>query len=175
MAGQLEGRRVGLFVADMFEDIEAYYPYYRLREEGAEVTVVGPEVRTYHGKRGLTIDADIGLDDVGPMDFGAFVIPGGYAPDRLRREHRLLDRVREADQGGKPVAAICHAGWVLISAGILKGRRVTGYWSIRDDLVNAGAEYEDAEVVRDGNLITSRHPPDLGAFCRTIIEAMAGR
>ncbi len=173
MAGQLQGRRVGLFVADMFEDIEAYYPFYRLAEEGAEIVVVGPDKRAYHGKRGLTIEAQVKLDDVGPRDFGALVIPGGYAPDRLRREERLLDRIREADQVGKPIAAICHAGWVLVSAGILKGRRVTGYWSIRDDLVNAGAEYEDSEVVRDGNLITSRHPPDLGVFCRTVIKAMA--
>ena len=173
MSGKLEGRRIGLVVADLFEDIEAYYPYYRLAEEGAHVTVVGPSKRIYHGKRGLSIEARVELEDVGPGDFGALVLPGGYAPDHLRRQHRLLDRVRDADEAGKPIAAICHAGWVLVSAGILKGRRVTGYWSIRDDLVNAGAEFEEREVVRDGNLITSRYPNDLGPFCRTIIGALS--
>lgn len=173
MAGLLEGRRVGLFVADLFEDIEAYYPYYRLAEEGAHVTVVGPSRRVYHGKRGMTIEADAALEDIGAGDFGALVLPGGYAPDHLRRHQRLLERVAEADADGKPIAAICHAGWVLVSAGILRGRRVTGFWSIRDDLVNAGADYEDSEVVRDGNLITSRYPNDLGAFSRTLIAAMS--
>ncbi|MEF8793811.1 type 1 glutamine amidotransferase domain-containing protein [Thiohalorhabdus sp.] len=173
MAGMLEGRRVGLFVADLFEDIEAYYPYYRLAEEGAHVTVVGPSARSYQGKRGMTMEADAALEDIGSWDFGALVLPGGYAPDHLRRHQRLLDLVAEADQADKPIAAICHAGWVLVSAGILKKRRVTGFWSIRDDLVNAGAEYEDSDVVRDGNLITSRYPNDLGAFCRTLIEALS--
>ncbi|MFA9461022.1 type 1 glutamine amidotransferase domain-containing protein [Thiohalorhabdus sp. Cl-TMA] len=173
MDGKLQGRRIALFAADLFEDIELYYPYYRLDEEGAEVVVLGGTRRTYHGKKGLSAEAQTTPEEVTTGDFDALVLPGGYAPDHLRREERLLEMVREADQDGKPIAAICHAGWVLVSAGIVRGRRVTGYWSIKDDLVNAGAEYEDSQVVRDANLITSRYPNDLGAFCRTLIDSLA--
>ncbi|MFP4561438.1 MAG: type 1 glutamine amidotransferase domain-containing protein [Thiohalorhabdus sp.] len=174
MEGKLSGRRVALFAADLFEDIELYYPLYRLGEEGAEVVVVGPSRRTYQGKHGLAIKAQAGLEDVRQEDFAALVLPGGYAPDHLRRQERLLEMVRGADGAGKPIAAICHAGWIPVSAGIVKGRRMTGFWSIKDDLVNAGAAYEDRPVVEDGNLITSRYPNDLGAFCRAIIAALSG-
>ncbi len=173
MEGLLPGKRVALFVADLFEDIEAYYPLFRLSEEGAEVVVAGPSTGTYRGKKGLTIEAGASIDDAAGEAFDALLLPGGYAPDRLRRQQALLEEVREADRSGIPVAAICHAGWVLVSAGVLPGRRVTGYWAIRDDLVNAGAEFVDQEVVRDGSLITSRYPPDLGPFCKAVIAALA--
>jgi protease I len=118
------------------------------------------------------VKADLGAEEALAEDFDAVVIPGGYAPDHMRRNKAMVDLVRTAAEQGKIVAAICHAGWMLVSAGVLKGRKATCFVAIRDDLVNAGAEYHDQEVVQDGNLITSRFPADLPAFCRTIIAAL---
>jgi protease I len=165
----LTGRRIVVLAEDLYEDLELWYPVLRLREEGAEVVIAGTGAETYTGKNGYPVAVDTSADKVSADDFDAVVIPGGYAPDRLRRYPAVLALVREAFQQGKVVAAICHAAWVPISAGILKGRHMTCFSAIKDDVINAGAEYEDAEVVRDGNLITSRQPSDLGAFCREII------
>jgi protease I len=149
-------------------------PYYRLKEEGAEVTVVGTgSSRTYTSKHGYPVDVNKEAREIDMSAYDGVVIPGGYAPDLMRRYPEMVQIVREAHHQGKMVAAICHAGWVLVSAGILKGKRVTGIFSIKDDLVNAGATYVDAEVVRDGNLITSRKPDDLPAFCREMVDALS--
>ncbi len=171
---KLVGKRIAVLAENNYQDLELWYPLLRMREEGAEVKVVGTgSATTYTSKYGYPVTADVSADQVSADDFDAVIIPGGYAPDLMRRYESVLRLVREAFQKGKVVAAICHAGWVPISAGILKGRRVTSFFAIKDDMVNAGAEWVDAEVVRDGNLITSRKPDDLPAFCRTIIEALS--
>lgn len=169
---RLKERRIALLVEDQFEDLEFWYPRIRMEEEGAEVVVVGVEEKSYSGKNGLTAMAHRGIDAVDPQDFDACIIPGGYAPDRMRRSREMVELVRILHEAGKPVAAICHAGWMLASAGILEGKRVTSFFSIRDDLENAGANWVDEEVVTDEALITSRDPGDLPAFCRAIIDAV---
>lgn len=168
----LEGKRILLFAGPMFEDMELLYPLYRLREEGAEVVVGGLGESSYEGKKGHPVECDVDVEDVSTEDFDAVVIPGGYLPDHLRRSDKVLQLTREAHEAGKPVAAICHAAWVPISAGIAGGKRMTSYWSVRDDVVNAGAEWVDEEVVVDGSLITSRYPADLPAFCRAVIDQL---
>jgi protease I len=162
--------RIAILVENMYEDVEFWYPYYRMKEEGAEVTVVGSgSSEVYRGKHGTEIKVDTSCEKVKAEDFDAVIIPGGYCPDYLRRYSSVLNFVRDMFQMGKVVAAICHAGWVLISAGIVKGKKLTCFRSIKDDVVNAGGIYIDREVVRDGNLITSRFPNDLPYFCKEII------
>lgn len=170
---KLKGKRIALLVADLYQELEFWYPYYRLREEGAEVVPVGPEATIYKSKLGYPAEAKRAAKDAKAEEFDAVIIPGGYAPDLMRRSPEMVRLVREAHEKGRVVAAICHAGWVLASAGIVKGKRVTSFSSIKDDLIHAGAEWVDQEVVRDGNLITSRFPDDLPAFCREIIAALA--
>ena len=177
---RLEGKRIAVLAEDNFEDLELWYPLIRMREEGADVSVVGMrDVETYHGKHGLPVEVDVAAQDVSGDEFDAVIIPGGYAPDHMRRHppmiefvRRMLDLVRRVDQRGGVVAMICHAGWVPISAGIVRGRQVTSVSAIRDDLQNAGANWVDQEVVVDKNLISSRYPDDLPAFCRAIIAAL---
>jgi len=169
----LKGTRVAILVEEIYEDLELWYPALRLREAGAEVKIVGPKAgETYKSKHGYPARADLGMDEVSAADFNAVVIPGGYAPDRMRRHPAMLAFVRAMHEAGKPIAFICHAGWVPISAGIMKGRTATCFFSVKDDLRNAGAEYVDREVVRDRNVISSRMPKDLPAFARTIIAAL---
>ena len=157
----------------LFEDLELWYPLIRMREAGAMVLVVGSgSSDVYRGKHGLEVKVDASAEKVEAGDFDAIIVPGGYCPDHLRRYSSVLRLVKDAHDQGKLVAAICHAPWVLISAGILNGRTVTCFKSIKDDVVNAGAHYVDREVVRDGNIITSRFPDDLPAFCREIIAAL---
>ncbi len=170
----LRGKRVAVLVEEVYEDPELWYPYYRLQEEGAEVTLVGPKVQTYGSKHGYPARAERAAADVSADDFDAVVIPGGYAPDQMRRHEALLSLVRGIHEKGGVVAFICHAGWVPISAGILKGKRVTGVRAIKDDLVNAGATFVDEPAVVDGNLVSSRTPADLPAFLPAIIKAMGG-
>jgi len=171
---KLEGVRVAVLAEDLYEDLELWYPLLRLREEGAEVRVVGPKAgEVYKSKNGYPVKADVGMDQVSASDFDAVVIPGGYAPDRMRRHPAVVEFVRAMAEAGRPVAFICHAGWVPASAGIVRGRTVTSFPSIRDDLVNAGAQWVDREVVVDGNLISSRVPADLPAFCRALVERLA--
>ncbi len=170
----LSGRTVLLLVDEGHEDQEFWYPFYRLKEEGAEVVVGAHELKEYRSKHGYPVKPDKKVADLRPQDFDAIVIPGGeVGPDRMRRHKEILDFVRAMDQAGKPVAAICHAGWVPVSAGIVKGRTMTSFWSIRDDCANAGAKWVDKEVVVDGNLITSRFPDDLPAFGRAIVWALS--
>lgn len=170
----LAGKRVVVLAEDGYEDLELWYPTYRLTEEGAEVVVAGHEKRSYASKHGYPVEATMAASSLRAEDFDAVVIPGGVAaPDRMRRHQEVLDFVRAMDEAGKVVAAICHAGWVPVSAGIVKGRTMTSYWSIRDDVANAGAEWVDKETVVDGNLITARVPKDLPAFCRALIWALS--
>jgi protease I len=168
----LEGKRVAMPIGPLFEDSEATYPLYRLREAGAEVVVVGlEEGQTVKGKKGEELRVEAPASGVSADEFDMLVIPGGYGPDKIRTDEGVKHLVRGMDEQGKPIAFICHAGWVPISAGILEGRRATSYPSIADDMRNAGAQWEDAEVVVDGNLISSRRPDDLPAFVSALIGA----
>lgn len=169
----LEGKRVIVFVEDVYEDPELWYPYYRLIEAGAQVTLVGPEAKTYESKHGYPATAEMAASQVRVQDVDAIVVPGGFAPDRLRRYPAVLNLVRGVFEKGGVVAMICHAAWVPISAGILRGKRATCVSAIKDDLVNAGATYVDEAVVVDGNLISSRTPADLPFFMPAIIAALA--
>lgn len=167
---ELTGKRFVLMVDTQFNDHEFWYPYFRLKEAGAEVVVVASAAgQTYLGKYGTPAKADKTPTDIAVSGFDGVIIPGGYAPDHMRRDQNMVSLVRAFDQHGKIVAAICHAGWMLVSAGVLKGRTVTSFFAIKDDLVNAGATWRDHDVVVDKNMITSRTPDDLPAFMRTII------
>jgi protease I len=171
---ELEGKRVAVLAENMYQELELWYPLLRLREAGAETFVVGTGTAdTYTSKAGYPVQVDVIADEVKADDIDAVVIPGGYAPDLMRRSPAMVNLVREASAQGKVVAAICHAGWMLASADVVKGKKATCFFAIKDDLINAGATYVDAEVVRDGNLVTSRVPSDLPAFCRTIIGALS--
>jgi protease I len=173
MIMKLAGKRIAILAENLYQEMELWVPYYRLREEGAEVRVVGAGGATsYASKHGYPVNVDVQADQVKAVEFDAVVVPGGYAPDLMRRHPAMVGLVREAVQQGKVVAAICHAGWMLASAGVLKGRRATSFFSIKDDMINAGAQWVDAEVVVDGTLITSRKPDDLPAFCRAIVAAL---
>jgi len=169
----LAGRKVLLLAADDFEDTELLYPLYRLAEEEVAVTVAGLDQRPVRGKKGhgpVPVDTTVG--QVAEKDFDALVIPGGYAPDKLRRSEDVLALVRAFDAAGKPIAFICHAGWVPISAKILKGRRATSVAAIRDDMVNAGTDWVDQAAVVDGNLISARTPADLGPWMKALLAAL---
>jgi protease I len=170
---KLRETRVAILAENDYEDMELQYPLYRMKEEGAEVTVVGTgSASEYKGKHGLPVKADTTADKVKASDFDGVIIPGGWAPDRMRRYPAMVDFVREMDSQRKLVATICHGGWMLCSAKNVKGRTLTAVSAIKDDLENAGANFVDREVVRDGNLVTSRVPADLPAFCRTIVEVL---
>lgn len=163
--------KVAVLIEDNYQVLEVWYPYFRLREEGVETILVGTGAKKeYKSKEGYPAEEELSIKEAKTNDFIGVVIPGGYAPDVLRRYDSINNFVRQMDKEGKIVAAICHGGWVLASAGILKNRKVTGFYAIKDDLVNAGAEFLDKEVVVSGNLITSRNPYDLPEFCREIIK-----
>jgi deglycase len=169
----LSDTRVLILAADDFQDSELLYPLYRLREEQAQVTLNSLGGRAVSGKKGhgpVTVDA--ATDDVRAEDFDALVIPGGFAPDKLRRDGHVLDLARAFDGDAKPVAFICHACWVPISAGIVTVRRATSVSAIRDDMVNAGVDWVDEAVVVDGNLISARTPDDLGPWMRALLDAL---
>jgi len=169
----LEGKRIAVLAEDYYEELELWYPLLRLRGAGAEVVLVGTgSADTYTGKHGYPVTVDVAADEVQASDFDAIVVPGGYAPDRLRRYPVVTSLVREMFEQGKVVASVCHGAWVPISAGIVRGRKATCFSGIKDDLINAGASYVDQEVVQDGNLITSRVVDDLPAFCQAIISAL---
>ncbi len=163
-------KKIAVLIEDNFNESELIYPYYRLKEAGFESLLVGPEKKAYRSKAGLTLKADAGIEEINFEEFSGVIIPGGYAPDRLRRNDRILEFVRDMFNKENLVAAICHGGWVLISARVVNGITLTGFHSIKDDLKNAGAKYVDEEVVVDGNLITSRGPSDLPAFMKEILK-----
>lgn len=170
---ELSGKQAVILAEEYYEDLELWYPYYRLKEAGAQVRVAGmPGAQRYASKHGYPVEPDCTAAEIDARQVDALVVPGGYAPDRMRRHADMLTLVRSVFECGGVVAMICHAGWVPISAGIVRGKRVTSVGAIRDDLVNAGAQWVDEEVVVDGNLISSRSPADLPAFCRAIIQAL---
>lgn len=176
MSEQASQKRVAILVAQMYEDLELWYPYYRLKEAGAQVTLVGSKAgESYPSKHGYPAKAGKTPGDVSASEFDALVIPGGFSPDFMRRDPAMIDFVSECLEAGMVVAAICHGPWMLCSADGLRGRRATSWPSIRHDVQNAGADWVDQAVVRDGNIITSRCPDDLPAFCVEIIEALQGR
>lgn len=167
----LRNRSFLVFVGDLYEDLELWYPKLRLTEAGADVLVAGPEANTsYAGKNGYPCRSDVAVADVDAARFHGVVCPGGFMPDKLRRDPKVLQLVRDFDLAKKPIAAICHGGWIPISAGVYAGVRVTGSPGIKDDLVNAGALWEDAPVVVDRHFVSSRRPDDLPDFCRAILE-----
>ena len=169
---ELKGKKVVILIENLYNEFEYWYPYYRLKEAGAKVITVGTGSKDYSSKVGIPAKADIDAKNISAADFDGMVIPGGYAPDVMRRHASMVKLVKEANDTGKIIAAICHAGWMLASADIVKGKRLTSYFSIKDDMVHAGANWVDQEVVIDGNLITSRTPDDLPAFMRAIIKAL---
>lgn len=171
---KLEGKKIAYLIEEGFEDLEFYVPVMRLREEGAQVVIVGSgKAGSFRGKHCLEARPDVNADQVSPEDFDGLVVPGGWAPDKLRRYPAVLNLVRGVYQQGKIVASICHAGWVLISAGIVKGHRATGSEGIKDDLINAGAEWVDKPAFRDGNLVWGRVVKDIPDFCRVLVQALS--
>ncbi len=159
-----------VFLEDFVEESEFLYPLYRLREAGFDTRIAAPERRTYKGKNGLPLKPEITLDEVDPQDLDLVFIPGGYAPDRLRRSPQVLGIVRTVYERGKPVVTICHGPWVLISAGLVKGKTVTGYFAIKDDLINAGARYTGNPVEKDGNLYTATDPRAMPELFKTLLK-----
>jgi protease I len=171
---KLKGLKIAYLIGPGFEDLEFWVPYMRLVEEGAEVTSVGIHAdETYQGKNGLEARSDVGADDVRAADFDAVVVPGGWAPDKLRRYEAVKHLVREAYDSGKIVGMICHAGLVGASAGILEGHEATGSLGVKDDLVNAGATWKDEAAFRSGNIVWGRVVEDIPDFCRELISALA--
>lgn len=171
--GKLKGKRILMFVDDIYEDLELWYPKLRLTEEGAEVVVAGfYKKQIYAGKHGYPCKSDTSFDDIEAENFDALVIPGGFAPDKLRRDKKVLSLTKDIFNSGKLVAHICHAGWIPISAGIVKGFKCTSTPGIKDDLINAGAEWFNEAVVEDRNMISSRNPDDLPEFCKAIIKKL---
>lgn len=171
---KLHNKKIIQLVSDDFEDLELWYPVLRLREEGAEVIIAGEKANTtYIGKYGVPIQSDISFHDADPADYDAILVPGGWSPDKLRRYEDILTMVRIMDEHKKPIGQICHAGWVLISAKILEGKKVTSTPGIKDDMINAGAKWYDEAVIVDGNIISSRRPPDLPDYMREFIRVLA--
>lgn len=170
---RLEGKRVLQLVSHDFEDLELWYPIHRLREEGAEVVLAGPEGNiTYKGKYGVPAASDVSFAEVDIASFDALLVPGGWSPDLLRRFPDVLSFVRYMDEQKRPIGQICHAGWVLISAKILNGVNVTSTPGIRDDMENAGAIWHDEAAVVDGHIVSSRRPPDLPDYMREFIRVL---
>ena len=165
-------KTVAILVEEMYQEMEIWYPAYRLREAGVKTLFVGTGKPEYKSKLGYPCKAEADAKEVKAKDFDGIVVPGGYAPDFLRRSPEVLALVSDLDKAGKPVGAICHAAWVLCSAGTLKGRTATCFFAIKDDVINAGAKYVDQEVVVDRNLVTSRKPDDLPAFMREYLKVL---
>lgn len=170
----LSGKKILIFVGPEYEDLEVQYPKYRLIEAGAEVIIAGQKAKeTYHGKHGYPCQADISFDEVNVSEYAALVIPGGYAPDKLRRLPKVLEITKQFNEKEKLIAFICHAGWVPISAKVISGVKCTSFSAIKDDMVNAGARWVDEAVVMDGHFISSRKPEDLPQFCPAIIQYLS--
>lgn len=164
-------KKIAILVADFYDDNELYYPYYRLQEAGFEVHLIGAlKGQGYKSKHGMIATSDLAAKDVNPSDYAGLVIPGGFSPDYMRRSSDIVSFARAIADAKKPIAAICHGPWLMASVCNLKGRRLTSYYSIKDDLVHAGAIYEDAAVVVDGNYVTSRTPKDLPVFLPAFIQ-----
>ena len=171
---RLKNKKVIAILDHDFEDLELMYPVLRLREEGATVDLVGEEAnKTYNGQKGIPATSDYAYTDIDPTEYDGILVPGGWAPDKMRRFPEVLEFIKVMDEAKKPIAQICHAGWVLISANILKGRKVTSTPGIKDDMTNAGATWVDEAVVVDDNIISSRRPPDLPPFAKAFADKLA--
>ena len=171
---RLQGKTIGYFVAPEVEDLEYWVPVMRLREEGAKVITIGLSKQTIRGKHGLEITPDVSINEAPRAeDLDALVIPGGWAPDKLRRNQGVLGLVRAVNAQGKIIGTICHGGWVPISAGILQGRKATGSTGIKDDITNAGGIWVNEAAFRDGNLVWGRVVEDIPAFCRELVAALS--
>lgn len=169
----LKGVSVAILVEQQYQEMEVWYPHYRLIEAGARSVLIGPEAgKSYPSKLGYPAKAEVSIDQVRAEDFDGVVLPGGFAPDFLRRNPAMIAFTQKMADQGKILAAICHGPWMLCSTTALRGKRATCFFAIKDDVINAGARYEDAEVVRDGNVITSRKPDDLPAFMTTFMDAL---
>jgi len=166
----LSQHRILFFTGDIYEDLELWYPLYRLQEAGAATVVAGESLGPFSGKHGYPSGADALIDDIDASEFTGLIIPGGFMPDKLRRNPKVLELTRAFDAEEKMIGMICHAGWIPISAGVMKERTVTSTPGIRDDLVNAGATWVDEAVVRDGHWISARRPPDLPAFGAALVQ-----
>ncbi|HOK14449.1 MAG TPA: type 1 glutamine amidotransferase domain-containing protein [Candidatus Kapabacteria bacterium] len=169
----LEGKNIAILLAEFYEEIEFWYPYYRMKEAGAKVLSIASTNNVFAGKNGLKAKPDEIISNIGPENFDAVIVPGGFAPDYMRRDPQIIDFVRRMNEQNKLTAAICHGPWLFASAKIIVNKTVTSFYSIKDDLVNAGAYWIDQEVVVDGKIITSRNPNDLPIFCKTIIELLS--
>jgi protease I len=171
---RLKGKKIAILVEQAYQELEVWYPYYRFIEEGALVHLVGPQKgATYPSKLGYPAVADQAVGDVRASDYQAIIIPGGFAPDFMRRTQGMIDFAQQAVDAGIVVAAICHGAWLLCSTSGLRGKKATCFMAIRHDVANAGATYLDSQCIVDGNLITSRKPDDLPAFCKAIIEKLS--
>lgn len=178
MTMRLSGKRIAILVAEGVEDLEFFVPLMRLQEEGAEVIAAGLDLKPVHGKSGLEIIPTARIDSLKSGELFALVVPGGWAPDKLRRHEAVTRLVKEMDSAGKVIGIICHGGLIAISAGIVKGRKATGSLGIKDDLVNAGARWVDEPAFREGHLVWGRIVADIPAFCRELVAALietAGR
>lgn len=169
---RLQGKIVATLVAEGVEDLEYYVPLMRLQEEGAQVLTAALEVKPVHGKNGLEIKPDTKIESLNPDELFALIVPGGWAPDKLRRHSAVKDLVRNMDAQGKPIGIICHGGLIAISAGIMKGRKATGSLGIKDDILNAGGSWLDEPAFREGNLIWGRVVADIPDFCREFVQAL---
>lgn len=172
----LAKKKILILVADEYEDLELQYPKYRLREAGAQVVIAGPKAKElYKGKKGYPCLSDISLDQVKVSDYSALIVPGGNAPDKLRRIPKAVEIVKAFSDAKKPIGFICHAGSLLISAKVLKGVKCTSYDSIKEDMINAGAKWVDEDVVVDKHFVSSRTPEDLPVFCPAIITLLTSK
>ena len=172
----MAAKKIAIMVDEMYQVLEVWYPYYRLREGGFEVDFVAAEAKKeYHSKEGYPCISEVLAKEANPNDYDCMIVPGGYAPDYMRRCDDVIKFANGMVNAGKVIAAICHGGWLLCSTKVYKGRKATCFMAIKDDIKNAGAEYVDAECVVDGNLITSRKPDDLPAFCTAILEKLKGK
>ena len=166
-------KKIAILVEDHYQVLEVWYPYFRMQEAGLGPVFIGSgRSRQYKSKEGYPVRQELSIKKAREKDFEAVIIPGGYAPDMMRRSKEMIAFIKDMNKKRKIIAAICHGGWMLASAGILKAKKATSFYAIKDDLVNAGAKYVDREVVVDGNLITSRTPYDLPAFCREILRKL---
>ena len=169
---RLQGKKIATLVAEGVEDLEYYVPMMRLQEEGAEVLTAALDLKTIHGKNGLEITPDTKIESLNADNLFALVVPGGWAPDKLRRHSAVKDLVKAMDSKGKTIGIICHGGLIAISAGIMKGRRATGSLGIKDDILNAGGSWADEPAFREGNLVWGRVVADIPDFCRELVQAL---
>ena len=171
----LQGKKIATLVAEGVEDLEYYVPTMRLQEEGAQVLTAALDIKPIHGKNGLEITPDTKIDSLNADELLALIVPGGWAPDKLRRYSAVKELVRDMDEKGKTIGIICHGGLIAVSAGIMKGRRATGSLGIKDDIINAGGTWVDEAAFREGNLVWGRVVDDIPNFCRELVQALTGK